>query len=153
MRFAMEMFTLSAGVLLIIGLIAIALDALVFGWTTIYISLFGLASLLTAGLVALGWLDSITAKLISLALLTTGLSIVFYLLAKKKDNNTQQHKEGLVGYTFYLDHQLMANQVGQATFSGVAWKVTSTEDIAAGTEVEILHVSVGRLTVKKASAA
>jgi membrane protein implicated in regulation of membrane protease activity len=147
----MGIFTLSAGMLLIIGLIAIALDALVFGWATIYISLFGLASLVTSGLAALGWVDSITVKLIALAVLTTIFSIGFYLIANKKNNISHQQKEGLVGYTFFLEQAVNAHQVGTASFSGVTWKVTSAEDISAGTEVEIVHVSVGRLTVKKAS--
>ena len=149
----MSIFSDTAQLLLAAGLVLAVIDALVFGFATFFLTLFGLA-LVSAGIgLYLGVLpDSSTAILIALTVLTALYSLVLWKPLKGLQEKKQEGKvnSDLTGMSFVLQQDISPDSPGTYHYSGIDWTVETTEVITQGTEVEVVDLQVGVMKVKTA---
>ena len=142
------------------GFVLLAVDALVFGFTSGLVLFTGLGALLTGGLMWAGvlpetWLYGIASFGIlssaSAALLWKALLRLQNFDVPAKDNSSD-----LVGHTFRLTDTLTQSQPGSVAYSGVNWRVelhdsVDVPQIEAGEKVVVRSVDAGVFRVAPAS--
>ena len=80
----------------------------------------------------------------------TGLLAVLLWKPLKDMQNHVDHKPAsgdLVGHSFVLSGDIGPGQTINYHYSGIEWRVKSTEPLNAGTEVEVTVADVGEFTV------
>lgn len=118
-----------------------------------------LASFISAGLLALGWLPAALAWLLpTLAIFTLVLAVLLYKPLRRLQQPTLRLQEDpaisdFVGTQLVLQSDLQRGQLSYIDFSGVRWQLQLAADstqnhIAAGSSVRIVSANVGKLTVK-----
>lgn len=131
------------------GIVSLVIEILM-GFTTILLLTLGLSLMLTSGLMYIDLLNAdILDAFISAALLTVVLTAAMWAPMRRLQA-TKAPKEvtsDWIGDTFDLDTDVSPNEPGQSKFSGVSWKVKSTQTLTAGTQVKIDRVEVGVLHV------
>lgn len=147
----MWLFSDMSQMLMTIGLLMAVVDVLVFGFATFFLTIIGLAMLVSGALIHFGILpDSTNSVLISVAFLTALFSILLWKPLKKLQEHTNNKKvtSDLDGYQFTLEQDVDAGVFGKHHYSGIDWKVESDSPIAKGSKVEVLEFKVGVLLVK-----
>lgn len=136
--------------LVVIGLALLALEVAVFGFALFITFFIGLACLLTAFFLWVGLLPAtLPAVFAGVAVLSVVFAVTLWQPLKKMQNNNGNHdvKGDFIGHRFVLQSAVSSVQFGQHRLSGVDWKVRAELPIAAGTQVEVVKVEVGELTV------
>jgi inner membrane protein len=132
--------------LAIIGLLLLAVEIMVLGFSTFVLFFVGLAALLSSAAMYLGILpESVTTALLSIGILTT-IEVVFLWKPLKKMQtrvDTTKAKGDLVGHTFVLVENVAPGLSPGYQYSGINWKLLSDTELAAGTKVEVTDVEVG----------
>ena len=142
------------------GFVLLAVDALVFGFTSGLVLFTGIGALLTGGLmwaevVPQTWLYGIACFGIlssaSAALLWKALLKLQNFDVPAKDNSSD-----LVGHTFRLTDAVTLTQPGSIHYSGIDWRVeiddrTDIEQIEAGAKVVVTSVDAGVFRVSPAA--
>lgn len=139
--------------LMAIGLLMAVIDVLVFGFATFFLTLIGLAMLVSGGLMYFGIIpDSITSVLISVAFLTALFSVLLWkpLKGLQAHSEKKKVKSDLDGYQFTLEQDVEPGVFGLHHYSGIDWKVQAESLITKGTMVEVVEFKVGILLVKAA---
>ena len=147
----MWLFSDMSQMLMTIGLLMAVVDVLVFGFATFFLTIIGLAMLVSGALIHFGILpDSTNSVLISVAFLTALFSILLWKPLKNLQANSNNKKvtSDLDGYQFTLEQDVDAGVFGKHHYSGIDWKVESDSPIAKGSKVEVLEFKVGVLLVK-----
>lgn len=147
----MWLFSDVSQMLMTLGLLMAVIDVLVFGFATFYLSLIGLAMLVSGALIYFGVIpDSTTAVFISVAVLTALFSLVLWKPLKNLQavSNNKKVSTDLDGYQFTLEQDVDAGVFGKHHYSGIDWKVESDLPIAKGSKVEVVEFKVGVLVVK-----
>lgn len=120
-----------------------------------------LTSLISAGLLALGWLPAELAWLLpTLALGTLLLAALLYKPLRRLQQPAIRLQEDpaisdFVGAQLVLQADLQRGQLSHTDFSGVRWQLQLAPDsqhsyLPAGSSVVIVSANVGKLTVKAA---
>jgi membrane protein implicated in regulation of membrane protease activity len=138
--------------LAIIGLLLLAIEIMVLGFSTFVLFFVGVAALLTSAAMYLNILpESVTTALLSIGILTT-LEVVF-LWKPLKNMQTKVDKTkaqgDLVGHTFVLVENVAPGLSPSYHYSGINWKLLSDSQLEAGTEVEVTDVEVGVFHIKQ----
>lgn len=132
--------------LVIVGLILLAVEILILGFTTFVLFFVGVAALLTGAAMYLHILpESLTTALLSIGILTT-VEVVFLWKPLKRmqtEVDTTKAKGDLVGHSFVLTEQVSPSHNPQYHFSGINWKLVSDQELPAGTKVEVTEAEVG----------
>jgi membrane protein implicated in regulation of membrane protease activity len=147
----MWLFSDMSQMLMTIGLLMAVVDVLVFGFATFFLTIIGLAMLVSGALIHFGILpDSTNSVLISVAFLTALFSILLWKPLKnlQAHSNNKKVTSDLDGYQFTLEQDVDAGVFGKHHYSGIDWKVESDLPIAKGSKVEVLEFKVGVLLVK-----
>jgi membrane protein implicated in regulation of membrane protease activity len=147
----MWLFSDMSQMLMTIGLLMAVVDVLVFGFATFFLTIIGLAMLVSGALIHFGILpDSTNSVLISVAFLTALFSILLWKPLKnlQAHSNNKKVTSDLDGYQFTLEQDVDAGVFGKHHYSGIDWKVESDSPIAKGSKVEVLEFKVGVLLVK-----
>ncbi|WP_088332727.1 NfeD family protein [Lacimicrobium sp. SS2-24] len=142
-----------AETLIVIGLILLAVEILVLGFSTFVLFFVGLAALITGGLMYISLVPATLFGAIgSLAVLTAMLAAVLWRPMKKIQAKTEPKEvtSDLIGYRFYLPQALNPGDSLTYRYSGVNWTVRTREPLMAKQEVEVTKVSVGELEVRAA---
>ncbi|MBU2916634.1 MAG: hypothetical protein ACJAZB_001474 [Psychrosphaera sp.] len=137
--------------LMAVGLLMAVIDVLVFGFATFFLTLIGLAMLVSGALIYFGIIsDSTATVLISVAILTAIFSLLLWKPLKQLQSQSEHKKvtSDLDGYQFTLEQDIDNGVVGKHHYSGIDWKVESDQPISKGTKVEVLEFKVGVLLVK-----
>ena len=146
-----------AGFWIAVGFILLALEVLVFGFTTIVMFFAGLGAVTTGllmktGIVPHTWIAGIASFGIS-----TGIySILLWKpLNRIQANSTPQQKQSsdLIGLEFALEQDISLTQTGTTKYSGVTWRVEIDKDadvdtITRGQRVRVSSLDVGIFRVK-----
>lgn len=140
--------------LLIIGLLLLILEIAVLGFSTFILLFIGLSSLITAGLFHFGLFEpSVLTALLSISVLSAFSAVVLWKPLKKMQSNvdTSKAKSDLVGHQFILAEPVSTTENPNYRYSGIDWKLISTENLAAGTKVEVVIAEVGVFHIKAVS--
>lgn len=137
--------------LIIIGLIILAVEIAILGFSTFVLTFFGLALLITGLLITMeGISPTVMSAMASVAVLSGLLAVLLWKPLKSLQNQIEPGlpKSDLVGYQFYLQNDVSNAEPGEENYSGIKWKVTSDVPITKGTLVETVEVNVGHWKVK-----
>ena len=138
-------------ILIFLGLVLLAIEVLVLGFSIFIIFFFGVGCLLTGALLFAGILPmNLASALWSVAIISFLAALVLWKPLKKLQNNgsNQQVRGDFIGYSFVLDSAISSHNPGTHRYSGIDWKVKADSDLPAGAEVEVAKAEVGILTVQ-----
>lgn len=137
-------------VLAFLGLAILAIEVVILGFSTFVLFFVGLACLLISAMMFIGVLpETLVSAFLGVAVLTAALAYLLWKPLKKMQNKVDytRAESDLVGLSFILEGSVSSEQSSTHKYSGIEWKVLSTETLAAGTEVEVVKIEVGAFTV------
>ncbi len=139
-----------ANVLIIIGLVLLAIEVGVLGFSVMVLFFIGLGCLLSGILIFVGVLPAtVVSALTGVAILSFLSAVILWKPLKKLQNEVVESnvKSDLIGHSFVLETDISSRDHGVHNYSGIEWKVKSDDPISAGTEVEVIHADVGEFKV------
>ncbi|EPJ45567.1 MAG: hypothetical protein OFPI_36360 [Osedax symbiont Rs2] len=138
--------------LLVAGLLVLVLEVFVLGFSTFFLFFLGLGLLGTGlifftGLVA----DTGTNAVIIVAIISSVSTAVLWQPLKKMQNKVDHKpvKGDMIGHRFALQQNLQLKTSIDHQYSGINWKVSSDQTLAAGDEVEVTEIGVGKMKVRR----
>ncbi|MDN2663154.1 NfeD family protein [Psychromonas sp. 14N.309.X.WAT.B.A12] len=137
--------------LVVLGLIFLVIEVLVLGFSTFVLLFVGIGTIVTGLLMALGFLpETLVNALLATAVLSSLVALVSWQPMKRMQNKVESHQvdNGMVGETFTLEEDLLVGKTVNHRYSGIDWQVKSKQALSAGTEVKIVNMQVGVLTVE-----
>ena len=137
--------------LIALGLLLLAIEILILGFATFVLFFVGLAALISGALIYVGVLpDTVSAALLSVGVGTVLFAVVLWKPLKNLQAKVETKKvtSDLIGHRFSLTEDISPHQQSIYHYSGINWRLTSDEVLAAGTEVEVVEVEVGQFKVK-----
>ncbi|MBU2880442.1 NfeD family protein [Psychrosphaera sp. B3R10] len=149
----MTLFSETYQVLLAAGLILAAIDILAMGFATFFLTILGLATILTGTLVFFGLIgEGMLAISLSIALFSIVCTLLLYKPLKLLQSNSSAapaavHSD-LTDMTFILEDDVGPNLVVNYHYSGIDWKLKANEHIGSGTLVAVYKLEVGEMYVQ-----
>lgn len=137
---------------IVLGLILLAIEILVLGFSTFVLFFIGVGAIATGALIALGVIpETFLNSLLITAIISAAVALISWKPMKKMQNKVElkQVKNDMVGHQFVLTEDLLIGQTVTHRYSGINWQVKAKEQLSAGTEVKIIGVEVGLLTVDR----
>ena len=138
--------------LLILGLVLLAIEILVLGFSTFVMFFVGLAAVLTAGLIYLDMVpNNILGALLSVGVLTAVSAAVLWrpLKGMQSDVDVEPVQSDLIGMSFVLTDDVSEDSSSTYRYSGIDWKLISHKPIKSGTEVTVVKADVGEFTIEE----
>tara|TARA_R110001583_G_scaffold8007_2_gene39128 strand:+ start:7068 stop:7523 length:456 start_codon:yes stop_codon:yes gene_type:complete len=144
-------FSHLAQTLIVVGLILLAIEVLVLGFSTFVLFFIGIGTIITGilmlfGLLPATWLNSLLAT----AIISTIVALVSWQPLKRMQNKVEskQINNDMIGHHFVLSTDLLVGKTVIHRYSGIDWQVKAKQPLTAGTEVKIIAMEVGILTVE-----
>jgi len=137
--------------LVVLGLIFLVIEVLVLGFSTFVLLFVGVGTIITGLLMALGFLpETLVNALLATAVISSLVALVSWKPMKRMQNSVEAHQveNGMVGEKFTLEEDLHLGKTVSHRYSGIDWEVKSKQALTAGTEVKIVNMQVGVLTVE-----
>ncbi|MCD9543211.1 NfeD family protein [Photobacterium carnosum] len=145
------MFSNIPQTLVILGLLTLIIEVLILGCSTFVLLFFGIAMLITSGLIYMGMLEAnwITT-ILTLAIITLVLAIVLWKPLKKLQNKPSKTdiKSDFAVITFELEKDLVPSERYTFNYSGIQWLLKSNTVIEKGVTVKVVKKEVGVLWVE-----
>lgn len=138
--------------LIVLGLVLLAIEGVVLGFSTFVLLFIGLGSIITGGLMYIGLLpESLLNSLLVTAIIATIIAVFGWKPMKRMQNDVEikQIDNDMIGHQFFLNSDLALGQTINHRYSGIDWQVRSKTPLTAGTEVKIISMEVGLLTVEQ----
>lgn len=138
-------------ILIMAGLALLAIEVVVLGFSTFVLFFVGLAAVVAGGLMTFGILpESMFSALSSVGVLTALLAILLWRPLKSMQGNVERKKvtSDLVGHSFILEEAVSMTKNPAYSYSGIQWKLSSEQELSAGTLVEVTGVAVGKFIVQ-----
>lgn len=145
------MFSNIPQTLLILGLLALIIEVLILGFSTFVLLFFGIAMLLTSGLIYIGIIDDNWLSTIStLAIITLLLTLILWKPFKKLQNKPAKTEvdTDFAVIKFKLEKDLLPTENYTFNYSGIQWLIKSEIIIEKGTTVKVIKKEVGILWVE-----
>ena len=139
--------------LLVLGLALLAIEVAVLGFATFVLFFVGVAATITALLLYLGLIpDTLLSALLAVALLTALTAVVLWKPLKKLQTNVDngKAKNDLIGHRFVLNEEVSLTRNPVYRYSGIDWKLHSSDTLTPGTTVEVTQTDVGVFHIKAA---
>ncbi|MDA9194999.1 NfeD family protein, partial [Burkholderiales bacterium] len=94
--------------------------------------------------------ESMLSALSSVGVLTALLAILLWRPLKSMQGNVERKKvtSDLVGHSFILEEAVSMTKNPAYSYSGIQWKLSSEQELSAGTLVEVTGVAVGKFIVQ-----
>jgi membrane protein implicated in regulation of membrane protease activity len=140
-----------AQVFIVSGLILLAIEVLVLGFSTFVFFFIGVGAIATGALIALGVIpETFLNSLLVTAIISTVAALISWKPLKKMQNKvgSKHVNNDMIGHRFILTEDLLIGQTVTHRYSGINWQVKAKEQLPAGTDVKIIEVEVGLLTVE-----
>jgi hypothetical protein len=140
--------------LLIVGLALLAIEIAVLGFSTFVLFFVGLAAALSGILIYVGLIpETLLSAALSVAILTAIAAVVLWKPLKKLQSKVDKTKAkgDLVGHSFVLSEAVSPSLNPIHRYSGIDWKLISTETLAIGTKVEVTEADVGVFYIKSSN--
>ncbi|WP_163920402.1 NfeD family protein [Photobacterium sp. Alg240-V54] len=145
------MFSNIPQTLVTLGLLALIIEVLILGCSTLVLLFFGVAMLLTSGLIYIGIIDANWLSTIStLAIITLLLTLILWKPMKKLQNKAAKTdiNSDFATIQFELEKNLSPSTLYQYNYSGIQWHIKSTSPINKGVIVKVVKKEVGILWVE-----
>ena len=136
--------------LLILGIVLLAIEIVVLGFSSFVLFFVGCAAVATAGLLYVGIIpDTMLAAMFSTGLLAALSAFLLWKPLKGMQANvdTGKVKSDLVGHRFILVEDVTPELTLKYHYSGIDWKLITTDNLVAGTRVEVIQVDVGKFHI------
>lgn len=137
--------------LMILGVLALIIEVAVLGMSTFILLFLGM-SLFTSGLMMNFNLldDSLTTALWSNTLITAGFALFLWKPLKRMQNNVDKKgvQSDFAELDFVLADDVDENGLTMHLYSGISWKLKSTQPLSAGTHVKVVKKEVGTMWVE-----
>ncbi len=135
--------------LIIIGIGLLAIEVGVFGFSVFLLFFIGLACIVTGVMMTVLIPQSLTWAFGMVAILSLVFAVVLWKPLRKMQQSGENNdvKRDFIGHSFVLERDLAVGAHGKHRMSGVEWKIRSDMPLKAGTEVQVVKVEVGELTV------
>ncbi len=137
--------------LISLGLLLLAIEILVLGFSTFVLFFVGGAALITGILIQFGIVpDTALNATLFVSLFTAVLAVFLWKPLKnmQKDVDPKKASNDMIGHQFILAADTSAEQPAIYQYSGINWRLVSEQPIASGTKVEVIAVDVGQITIK-----
>jgi membrane protein implicated in regulation of membrane protease activity len=137
--------------LLILGILLLVIEAAIFGFSTFVLFFVGCGAVVTAALLYAGIIpESGVAAMLSMGLLSAFLAVLLWkpLKTMQTQVDTTKAKGDLVGHSFVLVEDVAPELTPEYHYSGIGWKLKSSEHLVAGTKVEVTQADVGIFHIK-----
>ncbi|MDU0353099.1 NfeD family protein [Paraglaciecola aquimarina] len=137
--------------LLILGIVLLVIEVGVLGFSTFVLFFVGCAAVITAGLLYTGLMpETLLAALLSTGILTALSAILLWKPLKNMQSKVDisKPKGDLVGHSFVLQDDVSPQLTPTYRYSGIDWKLQSSETLVKGTLVEVTDASVGIFTIQ-----
>jgi len=137
--------------LIVLGLILLAIEVLILGFSTFFVFFIGIGFIATGVLMALGFIpETLLNSLLTAAVISAVVALVSWKPIKKMQNKVvlKAVNNDMIGHQFMLTGELAVGQTVTHRYSGIDWQVKAKEQLAAGAEVKIVAIEVGLLTVE-----
>jgi len=138
-------------ILIVLGLIMLATEILVLGFSTFVLFFIGIGTIITGLLMLLGMLsETMLSALLAIAIISSIVAVISWKPLKRMQNNValNQANNDMIGHQFTLSEDLALGKTITHRYSGINWQVKAKQPLTAGTEVSIVKMEVGLLTVK-----
>ena len=139
-------------ILIVLGLILLAIEVLVLGFSTFVLFFIGIGTIVTGIVMSTGLLPAtLLNSLLATAIISTIVAFFSWQPMKRMQSNTEsnQVKNDIIGHQFVLSDDLAIGKTVTHRFSGINWQVKSKEVLLSGTNVKIVSMEVGLLTVER----
>ena len=139
---------------IVLGLILLAIEVMVLGFSTFALFFIGIGTIVSGGLMMLGLFpETVLNALLATAVISTLVALFAWKPMKQMQNKVEvkQIDNDMIGHRFFLAEELRLGQTIIHRYSGIDWQVRAKEALAVGTEVKIINIEVGILTVDKVS--
>lgn len=143
-----------AETLLVIGIIMLAVEVVLLGFSTFFLFFIGSATVVTAALMYLGLLpETWLASLMSVSIFTAVFALLLWQKLKKLQSNIDSKRadNDLIGHIFVcpkdIDPLLPTEELPTYSYSGINWRLLSDVPIKAGDKVAVKQTDVGILHV------
>jgi membrane protein implicated in regulation of membrane protease activity len=145
-----------AETLLVIGIILLAIEVVVLGFSTFFVFFIGLATIVTALLIYFGLIpETWLASMLSIAVFTGIFAMLLWSRLRDLQSSVD-HKRAdndLVGHSFVcpadIEPTLPLAQMPSYEYSGIRWQLLSDAPIKAGTKVKVVQTDVGILHIAR----
>lgn len=143
-----------------LGFALLAMEVLVFGFSTIILLFAGIGAIATGLLMTVGVLAETWTAGLSCFGIATGISSALLWQPMKRLQNGSVSKSGLssdfIGIDFILNEDVSVTKPGKHPYSGVEWRVeidknSEQDSFVKGDRVEVTSVDAGVFRVKKYS--
>lgn len=137
--------------LVVLGLILLAIEVIVLGFSTFVLFFIGIGTIVTGLLMTIGFIPTTgLTSLFATAIISSLIALVSWKPMKRMQNKVElkQVDNGMIGHQFVLPDDLNSGQTIHHRYSGIDWQVKSKQNLVAGTEVKIIKMEVGLLTVE-----
>ncbi len=137
---------------IVLGLILLAIEVLVLGFSTFVLFFIGIGAIATGVLMAMGLFpETLFNSLLATAIISTFIALVGWKPMKRIQNRVElkQIDNDMIGHRFVLAEELAIGRTVTHRYSGIDWQVKAKEQLPAGTEVKIVSMEVGLLTVER----
>jgi membrane protein implicated in regulation of membrane protease activity len=136
---------------IVVGLIFLAIEVLVLGFSTFVLIFVGVGMIVTGIAMATAMVPAtLPSALLVTAIISTLVALVSWKPMKRMQNKVEvkQATNDIIGYRFVLSEDLPFGKTVTYRYSGIVWQVKAKQPLAVGTEVQIVHMEVGVLTVE-----
>jgi membrane protein implicated in regulation of membrane protease activity len=137
--------------LLILGILLLAIEIAVLGFSTFVLFFVGCAAVVTSGLLYVGLVpDTLLAAMLSTGVLTALSAVLLWKPLKNMQAkvDTTKAKGDLVGHSFVLVEDVAPELTPVYRYSGIDWKLIASEHLVSGTKVEVIEADVGVFHIK-----
>ncbi|MGB5445475.1 MAG: NfeD family protein [Psychromonas sp.] len=137
---------------IVIGLILLVIEIMILGLSTFYLFFIGTGMIASGLLMAIGVIpETLFNALWSTAIIATLVALVAWKPMKNMQNKVEpkQVNNDMIGHQFVLTEELAIGRTITHRYSGINWQVKAKEPLSAGTEVKIIGIEVGLLTVER----
>ncbi|MFQ3176693.1 MAG: hypothetical protein ACI93H_001694 [Psychromonas sp.] len=137
---------------IVLGLILLAVEVLVLGFSTFVLFFIGVGAIATGTLMALGVIpETFLNSLLVTAIISTVVALISWKPMKKMQNKVESKSinNDMIGHQFVLTEALLVGKTITHRYSGINWQVKAKLPLSAGTDVKIIVVEVGLLTVAR----
>ena len=138
--------------LIILGLVLLAIEIAVLGFSTFVLFFVGLAAVITGVLFYINAIpESMLSAMLSIGIFTALLAVSLWKPMKSLQGQVETKKvsSDLVGHSFILIENVAPGLSPTYRYSGIDWTLISSETLNAGTTVEVIDVAVGSFTIKE----
>ncbi len=138
--------------LLVVGLVLLAIEVAVLGFSTFILFFVGLGCVIASGLMYAGVLEhSILTAFFAVGLVTAISALLLWKPLKKlqMQTDTKPVQQDFIGLEFVLSSDVDNLTPGKHRYSGVEWSVVSDHPIEKGAHVKVVRLDVGKFYVER----